>query len=103
MLITIWFIFAIIFFSLGMWHWTTANKKISYFKVTERASLPGVQYSVRIGGMDIDQPIEDFVVEFNKYIDSYNQSSSNANKMQAIGYWVACATSILSGILIVVL
>jgi hypothetical protein len=101
MLITIWFAFAVIFFGLGTWHWTTANRKISHFSATERPKVPGVQFKAEIMGMDIDQPIKDFVAEFNKYIDDYNKTSNDANKMQAVGYWVACATAIVSGLVTV--
>ncbi len=89
MLIIIWIIFAMMFLGLGMWHWIMSGKKVLHIDTTQRPTIPGITYSATIGGMDIDQPIKDFVAEFNKYVDNNNQMSSKVNKMQAIGYWVA--------------
>ncbi len=102
-LAVIWLIFALIFFALGYSHWKMVGKSISHVQVSSRPmnEMSGIRGKVTILGSDIDQPIKDFVVEFNKYVDSYNQTSSGVNKLQAIGYWVACSTAVLSCVITV--
>ena len=100
-LVVIWLIFTIVFGFMGWRHWKMSGENISHFQFTSRPmdSMPGVEIRIGIKGSDIDQPLKDFVAEFNKYLDSYNQKSSKSNKAQAVGYWVACATAIFSAVL----
>lgn len=94
----IWLIFAVIFLALGCFQWKVAHKSISHFSVSERPlkQMPGIEIEVKIAGADVDKPLNDFVADFNRYIDYYNQTYSKGNKTQAIGYWIASATAILS-------
>ena len=100
-LAVIWFVFATIFLTLGVFHWVMAGKGVSPFKISERPydQIEGVTMIVKMKGSDIDQPLRDFVADFNSYIDHYNQTSSTQQKIQAIGSWVASATAIFSFIL----
>ena len=98
----IWGIFAIVFFTLGLFQWKMGGKSISHFQVSERPlnRLGGAKTSsVEIAGADIDEPLKDFVSEFNQYIDNYNQTSKEQNGIQAIGYGVASLTAVFSLIL----
>ena len=95
----IWLLFTIMFLVLGCFQWRMAGKIISHFNISERPKIPGVQTKVSIAGSDIDQPLRDFIESFNAYIDNYNSISSKEHKTQAIGYWIASATALLSLVL----
>jgi hypothetical protein len=97
----IWFFFAIIFLVLGCFQRRMASKLISHFNISQRPKIPGVEIKVSIAGNDIDQPLRDFIAGFNSYIDDYNSISSKEHKTQAVGYWIASATAMLSLVLAV--
>ena len=59
----------------------------------------GTQVIAKIGGADIDKPLEDFVGDFNSYLDDYNKSSRRQHKIQAAGYCAASATALFSFVL----
>lgn len=100
-LATIWLIFTAMFLALGCFQWRMVGKSISHFQVTERpmSRMQGVQVVAQIAGADVDQPLKDFVDDFNSYIDYYNRTSSKQHKAQAIGYLMASATAIFSFVL----
>jgi succinate dehydrogenase hydrophobic anchor subunit len=89
----IWLFFAIIFLVLGVFHCKASKKKISHFKITER---PVAGVNIKALGIGLDKPLEDFVKNFNVYIDEYNESSQTQNKYAAIVYFVAALTAFLS-------
>ena len=77
----LWFVFAVIFFVLGLYHWKMAGGNISHLQVKQ--SLPqGVNVHITMAGIDFAE----HVGKFNHYIDYYNQTSKKQNKAQAIGY-----------------
>jgi hypothetical protein len=93
----IWGIFALMFLALGCFQWKMAGKSISHFQIKQ--NIPeGVEFQINIGFVDFNE----FVRNFNSHIDYYNQTSKHQNKIQAIGYWVASLTALLSFILAVV-
>jgi hypothetical protein len=92
-IISIWGIIALTFILSGYFFWRKARKSIPHFQVSERPFAK--QGKVVVLGADIDKPLKDFSDDFNKYIDNYNQSSKEQNKVQAIGYWVASLTALL--------
>ncbi len=95
----IWSIFTIIFFALGFYQWQLAGKSIEYLKIKMRQNVPdGVVMKATVAGIDFNE----FVSNFNSYIDHYNQKSKSQHKIQAIGFWVASATAIFSLILSIV-
>jgi hypothetical protein len=98
----IWLFFASMFFALGCFHWKISGKSIPRFKVSKRpmTQMPGVRVKIQMAGSDIDQPLEDFVRDFNNYVDNYNKSPSKQHKIQATGYWGASATAIFSFFLV---
>jgi len=90
----IWGVFTLMFLALGCIQWKMAGKSISHFQV--RQNIPkGVEFKLNLGYVDFNE----FVGNFNKYIDYYNQTSKRQNKTQAIGYWVASLTALFSLIL----
>ena len=64
--------------------------------VTERESLPGTNYQITVGRKDIDQPINDFVRDFNKYLDEQNESNRSTNRRSAWAYFLASFTAFVS-------
>jgi predicted PurR-regulated permease PerM len=93
-IIFIWGIIALTFILSGWFFWRQSSKSISRFQVTERPLAK--QGRVEILGADIDKPLKDFADNFNNYIGDYNQKSKEQNRVQAIGYWVASLTAIIS-------
>jgi len=74
----------LIFFLLAIIHFVKSTRKISNFEITSR---PGSgTRSIGILGSNIDQPINNFVKDFNKYLKSYNNSSTWHNRRSAMGY-----------------
>jgi len=89
----IWFVFAVVFLCPGVLHMRMIGKGISSLQVKQEEWKGECEEAdVRIAGVDI----EEFVINFNKHIDYYNQTSRKQNKAQAIGYFVASATAIFS-------
>lgn len=90
----IWFVFAVLFFALGLYHWNVAKTNVPLFKLSDR---PGKgKGSVKILGADIDQPIKDFAEDFNKHLTNQNNLSKKQNRLSAYGYWLAALTAIVS-------
>ncbi|MGB2808603.1 MAG: hypothetical protein WBC22_12740 [Sedimentisphaerales bacterium] len=50
-------------------------------------------------GFDPDEPIRDFITNFNLYLKKHNESSCRQNIAAAYGYWLASIIAILSMIL----
>ena len=97
-IIFIWGAFALTFLLLGYFHWNMAGKRISHFSMKERPMMQteDIVVTVKIGGADVDEPLKNFISDFNRYIDSYNQTSKNQNRAQAFGYLIAFFVAIAS-------
>jgi len=105
LLFIVWLVFAVIFGFLGYQNWKFTNKKIPHFVFEERPMRNDPDWKIMqvdVMGEDFDAPEKRFINGFNKYIDDYNQSQIKSNELQAIGYWVACGTAILSAIITVI-
>lgn len=90
----VWAIFTILFLVLGCAHWSDAKTEIPQFKLSER---PGqASASITVLGADIDQPIKNFTSEFNKYLETQNESSRISNRRAAYGYFLASLTAVVS-------
>jgi len=96
-LAAIWFVFTVIFLSLGCYHWRMAGRRIPDFQIRGRQFPEGNTAYVEIKGVDFGA----FVNQFNEYVNYYNQTTKKQNKTQAIGYWVASGTAVLSFITII--
>jgi len=79
----IWLVFAVLFFTLGLYHWNVATTNVPPFKLSER---PGKDMgSVKILGADIDQPVKDFTDDFNKHLT--NQLACSFNSLSIFISW----------------
>jgi hypothetical protein len=99
MLWIIWLIFALLFLVLSYYHWRTSNKNLSPFQMKVRPlSQPDspIRATIKIGGTDIDAPLNAFIGDFNSYLDGYNKASRRQNRIQACGYLLASLTAIYS-------
>jgi hypothetical protein len=87
----IWGVLAIVFLALGCFQWKMAGKSIAHLKI-QQYIMEGLEITVNMAGVDFNELIS----HFNNYIDYYNKTSKSQNKTQAIGYWVASLTALLS-------
>jgi hypothetical protein len=93
----IWFCFAGIFASLGIFHFYQSSQSIEKFTFVHRQNGDGgVSVSVKIAGMDVDAPFEDFSKKFNEYIEANNTSNERQNLASFAGYVAATLTALLS-------
>jgi len=92
----VWFFFGIIFLALGVYHYTLIGQRTPPFAITER---PFAGVSVRIAGMDIDEPLRRHADAINAYIQNQNESSSKSNRVSFFGYVAATLTAFLSAVL----
>lgn len=93
----IWLIFGILFAVLGGVHWKQSGKSISRFEVSARPMDSRVR--IRMSGAPVDQPLKDFVRDFNLYIDDQNKNVCTQNRLTAFGYFFAAATALFSVLL----
>ena len=89
----IWIIFTLIFISLAIFHFIESGKEISKFKISERP-MRGV--TIKIKGLELDEPLINFITDFNSYIDNYNNSTSRQNRIAAFSFIVAALIALLS-------
>lgn len=95
----IWVIFAALFFLLGCFYWQESKRMIPPFKLAERkysSSDSPIRVSILAAGTPLDQPLEDFAVQFNAYLEEQNSSSHKINRRAAYGYFLAGATALFS-------
>jgi len=90
----IWLIFSLLFVVMTVCSFVQAGNRIHKFEPPRR---PGSgQGSVTILGMDIDQPFNEFVKNFNEYLEGYNKSTRSQNLIAAFGYLAATLISLVS-------
>jgi hypothetical protein len=94
--VVLWFAFAFIFFSLGLFHSKQATQSLPKFELKER---PLKNVSIKIKGLTVDEPLEIFTKDFNEYIEKQNKSSRWQNIAAAIGYFVSFFIAIWSAFL----
>jgi hypothetical protein len=92
----IWLIFTILFAVLAGLSFNQAGKKIIFFNIADRPMKNAI---VQVKGVDIDQPLKNFVEDFNKYIEAYNGSSKAQNRIAGFGYIAAALVSAVSFLL----
>jgi hypothetical protein len=91
----VWLLFVGIFLSLYYQHASEAKKSISDLRMTRQFdTTPSTRSWV-----DSQQPLANFVRDFNDYLKKYNESSRAANQLAACGYFVAALTALFSAIL----
>jgi hypothetical protein len=95
----IWLVFMFIFVILGFSHLKKSKQEIPNFKITKVLSS-GADAEIKVGGVSIEKPFQDFANEFNnKYLEQQNKSNREANRIAAWGYFVASLTSLFSAVL----
>lgn len=86
----IWLFFAVIFFGLGLFHLIASTNKIEPFKETKLETKEvDFEWVTKYTGVDIEAPLRNFVKDFNKYLEDFNNHSRNQNIFAAIGYGAA--------------
>jgi len=60
----------------------------------QKRDIQGADIQVKVNGVDIEQPLQYFIHDFNYYIDYYNKESKIGNIIQATGYFLAAGTSL---------
>ena len=90
----IWIFFTLIFIMLSIIHFIKSGKKVSKFQAKGRPMDGNV--IIKVAGSELDEPLRNFVADFNSYIDSYNNSTSIQNRMAAFGYIAAALVALLS-------
>ncbi|MFA5423626.1 MAG: hypothetical protein WC374_07175 [Phycisphaerae bacterium] len=93
----IWFIFSILFFVLGFFSFKLSKLIIAPFAMPERAD---VIRDAKKYGFDPDEPIRNFITNFNTYLKNLDRTSHQQNIAAACGYLLASITAILSMILV---
>jgi len=99
MLWIIWLIFAVLFFLLAYYHWRESKNNIPPFQppqIPYWKPTSGIPVNTGIADADIKKAFDDYRDGFNAYINSYNQSSSRQNRLQALGYLGASCAAIVS-------
>ena len=92
----LWLVFFVIFLSLAAFHFWQAKRTIPPFELTQR-NYGNV--SLKIGGLKLDEPIENFVVDFNKYIEEQNISNRKMNIASSAGYFSSSLIALFSSLL----
>jgi len=97
-LATIWLIFTLLFACLALFHWRAAGKAVRpfVFHARPRQIAPGITAYVEAQGLPIDAPLEQFVREFNQYLEVQNRSARQANLVASAGYALAALTAFVS-------
>jgi hypothetical protein len=103
-LMFLWIIFFLIFLYLAIWHLRQANRNMPHVKMKQRPmqrqDSPITIKEMTFAGSDLDQPLKDFIDEFNQYVDAQNDSSRKAHRLTAFGYGLAAATSLISAMVV---
>ncbi|MDH5203374.1 MAG: hypothetical protein OEW69_08965 [Nitrospirota bacterium] len=56
--------------------------------------MKNVSFIVR--GVDIDEPLKNFITDFNAYVADYNKSNSKQNMIAGLGFIAAALVALLS-------
>lgn len=90
----IWVVFAVLFGILSLCHFAAAKTAIPPFQRTQRPME--ADQTIKISGSTVDQPLDDFVSDFNGYLVKENKASSGAHKLAGWGYLAAALTALFS-------
>jgi len=93
MITFVWLALTLFFLIPAMFHLVSSTHKIPHFRMKKR-NIQGADIQVKVTGVDIEQPLQYFVHDFNYYIDYYNKASKIRNIIQATGYFLASGTSL---------
>lgn len=88
----IWGIFTLIFFMLGLIYHNRSKKEIEHFEIKKSEAIT----IDAINGFSLDFGFDNFVVDFNAYIDELNSENRKQNQISSFGYFIASLTSFFS-------
>ena len=94
MLPIIWFFFMAVFFYLGIAHFRNSRTELRTFRIRK----PADQESDSIAD-EAATVIEDFVVDFNRYLDILSQNLRTQNLITSIAYFLAGFAALASWVL----
>ncbi len=81
-----WLVFAIIFISLGVYHWNASKNNINPFPIPQSNNID----------KNTSQALMQFGNIINSHVCKLNKSSKSQNIIAALGYWAAAATAVFS-------
>jgi len=84
----IWFFFAAVFSYFAYVHWRQSNVSIRPF--TSRLEAGKGKAS------EVATAVEEFIRDFNKYLDTVNSMNRNMNRNATVGYFVAAVVSVIA-------
>jgi hypothetical protein len=95
----LWLVFAAGFFSLAGLHFVWSGNSIPPFELSTRpyeSDMSGIEVDMSILGSSVDQPLEDFIQEFNAHLEKVNHLSGVSHLAGAVGYLAAGFTALFS-------
>jgi hypothetical protein len=92
MLDIIWFFFMAVFFYLGYAYWRSSQNELRKFYIRNKPKEDEEGYQAF-------QVIEEFVEQFNSYLDAVNESAKNNNVVASAGFFFAGLASLIAWIL----
>ena len=93
MITYVWLALTLFFLIPAMFHLVASRSKIPHFRVRKR-DVQDADIQGKVTSVDIEQPLQYFIHDFNYYIDYYNKESKIRNIIQATGYSLASVTSL---------
>jgi hypothetical protein len=94
MLNTIWFFFMAVFFYLAFAHFRNSRTSLRSFRLRKPYGKDGVETS-----NEAAKSIEEFVHDFNKYLDILSENMRTQNLITAGAYFLAGVTALVSWIM----
>jgi hypothetical protein len=88
----IWFFFMAVFFYLGYAYWRNSQNEIRQFYIRNQPK-EGEE------GYEGFQPIEEFVQQFNSYLDMVNSNAKTQNILASAGFFFGGLASLIAWIL----
>jgi hypothetical protein len=88
----IWFFFMAVFFYLGYAYWRNSQNEIRLFYIRNRPKEGDEGY-------ESFQPIDEFIQQFNSYLDKVNSNTKTQNILASAGFFFGGLASLIAWIL----
>lgn len=92
MLDVIWFFFMAVFFYLGYAYWRNSQNEIRQFYIRNKPKEDEEGYAAF-------QPVEEFIEQFNSYLETINSNAKSQNILASAGFFFAGLASLIAWIL----
>ncbi len=93
----IWSIFTFIFLILSIYHFYLSTINLNKIELIEIPEKLGFLVTEDFpDDFDMYDPLKQFLNDFNSQVARQNNFSSHINKISALGYFLACLTSLFS-------